>query len=71
MLTGHFTALEEGSRYGFAAFYLRKQAKTETVMEFYSDLVRLAKRAYPHPAQPVPESQLLERFVCGLLLPIR
>lgn len=71
ILTEHFTALEGGSRYGSSAFYLRKQANSESVLDFYTDLMRLSKRAYPDPLHPMPASQVLERFVRGLVLPLR
>lgn len=64
-LGNYFKTLCDGRRGGTSAFYNRRQKMGESVVNYYTELTKLAKLACPD-AEGMPDGQFLERFMRGL-----
>ena len=70
-LAASFKLLEGGERFASCSFYSRKQGNNESVAEFFAALKSLSTKSFPDPLHPVPDGQMLESFVRGLITPYR
>jgi hypothetical protein len=70
-LKTYFQRLEGDMGFGSAAFQGCKQSPNQSVVDYYNELSKHARRAYPAVRDEVFQHIMLEKFLKGLILPIR